>query len=114
MRSGSREVLYPEDIFYYIYGVLHSPTYRTRYAEFLKIDFPRIPLPKDYESFEDTVDDLVKRRGWTTEARDHILIGSEGRENTWGLVQGVSAAANRVDDEDLQTDMRLVAGSYLA
>ena len=51
MRSGSREVLYPEDIFYYIYGVLHSPTYRTRYAEFLKIDFPRIPLPKDYESF---------------------------------------------------------------
>lgn len=52
MRSGSREVLYPEDIFYYIYGVLHSPTYRSRYAEFLKRDFPRIPLPKDYESFD--------------------------------------------------------------
>jgi hypothetical protein len=52
MRSGSREVLYPEDIFYYIYGVLHSPTYRTRYAEFLKIDFPRVPFPKDYESFD--------------------------------------------------------------
>ncbi|UCE28445.1 MAG: hypothetical protein JSW52_10170 [Candidatus Coatesbacteria bacterium] len=51
-RSGSREVLYPEDIFYYIYGVLHSPTYRERYAEFLKLDFPRIPFPKDYESFD--------------------------------------------------------------
>jgi predicted helicase len=51
-RSGSREILYPEDIFYYIYGVLHSPTYRERYAEFLKLDFPRIPLPKDYKSFD--------------------------------------------------------------
>ena len=34
----------PEAIFYYIYAIFHSPTYRTRYAEFLKIDFPRVPL----------------------------------------------------------------------
>lgn len=34
----------PQDVFYYIYAVLHSPTYRSRYAEFLKIDFPRVPL----------------------------------------------------------------------
>lgn len=34
----------PESIFYYIYAIFHSPTYRTRYAEFLKIDFPRVPL----------------------------------------------------------------------
>ena len=37
----------PEEIFHYIYAVLHAPTYRTRYAPFLKIDFPRIPLPAD-------------------------------------------------------------------
>ncbi len=36
----------PEDIFHYIYAVFHSPGYRQRYAEFLKIDFPRVPLPK--------------------------------------------------------------------
>lgn len=36
-----------EDILHYIYAILHSPTYRARYAEFLKIDFPRIPLPSD-------------------------------------------------------------------
>ena len=42
----------PEDIFYYIYAVLYSPTYRKRYAEFLKIDFPRVPLTKDYEKFK--------------------------------------------------------------
>lgn len=34
----------PEVIFYYIYAIFHSPTYRTRYAEFLKVDFPRVPL----------------------------------------------------------------------
>ncbi len=37
----------PEDVFYYAYAVFHSPTYRTRYAEFLKIDFPRLPLTGD-------------------------------------------------------------------
>ncbi len=42
----------PEEIFYYIYAVLYSPTYRKRYEEFLKIDFPQVPLPKDYEKFK--------------------------------------------------------------
>ena len=32
----------PEDIFDYIYGILHSPSYRAKYKEFLKVDFPRI------------------------------------------------------------------------
>jgi predicted helicase len=41
-----------EEIFYYIYAVLYSPTYRKRYEEFLKIDFPRIPLPSNKESFK--------------------------------------------------------------
>lgn len=35
----------PRDLFDYIYAVLHSPGYRSRYAEFLKSDFPRIPTP---------------------------------------------------------------------
>ena len=33
------------DILDYIYAVLHSPTYRETYKEFLKIDFPRVPYP---------------------------------------------------------------------
>jgi predicted helicase len=37
----------PEDVFNYMYAVFHSPTYRSRYAEFLKIDFPRLPLTSD-------------------------------------------------------------------
>lgn len=43
--------LTPEEIFYYIYAVLYSNTYRTKYAEFLKIDFPRVPFTKDYVLF---------------------------------------------------------------
>lgn len=41
----------PEDILDYIYAVLHSPTYRTTYAEFLKSDFPRVPYLSDKETF---------------------------------------------------------------
>ncbi len=42
----------PENIFDYIYGVLYSPAYRAKYKEFLKVDFPRIPYPKDLSEFE--------------------------------------------------------------
>lgn len=53
----------PEDVFYYIYAVLHSPSYRTRYADFLRSDFPRVPLP-------DTAD-----RFWTLAALGAELAG---------------------------------------
>jgi hypothetical protein len=46
------EVLTPEDIFNYAYAVFHSPAYRSRYAEFLKIDFPRLPLTSDKALFK--------------------------------------------------------------
>jgi len=43
----------PEDVFHYTYAVLHSPTYRSRYAPFLKSDFPRVPLTADLALFRD-------------------------------------------------------------
>ncbi len=42
----------PEAVLSYIYAILHCPTYRTRYAEFLRRDFPRIPLPPSQEAFD--------------------------------------------------------------
>lgn len=42
----------PEEILDYIYGVLHSWAYRERYKEFLKADFPRVPVPTDNVEFE--------------------------------------------------------------
>ena len=44
--------LYPIDILDYIYAVLHSPSYREKYKEFLKIDFPRVPYPETLPKFE--------------------------------------------------------------
>ncbi len=44
-------VLYPQALFDYIYAVLHSPSYRECYKEFLKIDFPRIPYPNNAETY---------------------------------------------------------------
>jgi hypothetical protein len=41
----------PEDIFHYIYAVLHAPTYREKYAPFLRMDFPRVPFPADADRF---------------------------------------------------------------
>lgn len=40
-----------EQLFAYIYAVLHAPTYRARYAPFLRLDFPRVPLPQNAEQF---------------------------------------------------------------
>jgi predicted helicase len=45
-RSDSDDTFAPIDLLDYIYAVLHSPTYREKYKEFLKIDFPRVPYPK--------------------------------------------------------------------
>jgi Type ISP C-terminal specificity domain/Putative DNA-binding domain len=54
-RGDLRKTFGPRDLFDYIYAVMHSPAYRSRYAEFLKSDFPRIPTPKDRVTFADLV-----------------------------------------------------------
>jgi len=41
----------PIDILDYMYAVLHSPSYREKFKEFFKIDFPRVPYPKDQKTF---------------------------------------------------------------
>jgi len=76
----------PEEIFYYIYAVLYSPTYRKRYEEFLKIDFPRIPLPADYEVFKELSNlgkELVDLHLLKTPGIDEAEIGfPKGGSNT--------------------------------
>jgi predicted helicase len=69
----------PHSIFYYIYAVLHSPGYRTRYSEFLKIDFPRLPLPLNVELFRE-----VARLGFELVSL-HLLKSSklDNRENQY-------------------------------
>lgn len=51
LQTEETNQFYPIDILDYIYAVLHSPKYRETYKEFLKIDFPRVPYPKDVATF---------------------------------------------------------------
>ena len=61
---GGGKTFAPIDILDYIYAVLHSPTYREKYKEFLKIDFPRVPFPRrDVEHGVSTFWQLVKLGG---------------------------------------------------
>ena len=57
------EKISKEDIFYYIYGLLHSPDYRERFADNLSKEIPRIPCVKravDFRAFEQAGRDLAK------------------------------------------------------
>ena len=57
----------PEEILGYIYAILHAPTYRNRYAEFLRIDFPRVPFPELADDFE-----KLSKLGWAL-VQAHLL-----------------------------------------
>lgn len=65
-------------------------------------------------SFADVVAGLSLRYGWTKDVTSNVLIGSEGSETRWGLVQGVSFAATRVADADAATDLSIASGRMLA
>jgi predicted helicase len=49
--ENTKNTFAPIDLLDYIYAILYSPSYRERYKEFLKIDFPRVPYPKDATTF---------------------------------------------------------------
>lgn len=51
LRPEFKQSFAPIDLLDYIYAVLHSSSYREKYNEFLKIDFPRVPYPTDLTTF---------------------------------------------------------------
>jgi predicted helicase len=74
----------PYDIFDYLYAVLHSPAYRTKYAEFLQTDFPRVPVPTQEE-----FDRLVPLGRRLREL--HLMTSAESHETTTNyLVPGTN------------------------
>ena len=74
----------PEELFDYIYAMLHTPGYRQRYREFLKVDFPRIPLPRDGAHFA-----ALAARGGELR-RLHLLQDADG----WALEATYPAAGS--------------------
>jgi predicted helicase len=76
----------PEDVFHYIYAVLHSPTYRSRYAELLRIDFPRVPFTRDAALFKTLV-------GYGAVLVDLHLLRTPSQEQRVGGAGGASILA---------------------
>lgn len=73
----------PEDVFAYAYAVFHSPTYRTRYAEFLKIDFPRLPLTSNVDLFRTLVSlgaELVSLHLMETQLDSDVCFPEKGND----------------------------------
>lgn len=84
------EGIRPQEVFDYIYAVLHSPKYREIYKEFLKIDFPRVPYPNDKDKYHQLVNLGAKLRklhlmdgaqNWTC----HITFPVSGENNVDGM-----------------------------
>jgi predicted helicase len=74
----------PEDIFYYIYAIFYCPNYRIRYAEFLKIDFPRVPLTSNNALFRQLAkygEDLVALHLMESRKLDTLITQFEGNPN---------------------------------
>jgi predicted helicase len=85
----------PIDILDYIYAVLHSPTYREKYNEFLKIDFPRVPYPKDKETFWQ----LVKLGGEIRQM--HLLESTKVEEYITGYpIDGDNTITTKIGKKD--------------
>ncbi|MBQ6062552.1 MAG: DNA methyltransferase, partial [Prevotella sp.] len=84
IQEGLGETVSPTDLFDYIYAVLHSPSYRKRYEEFLKIDFPRIPYPTDLGEFRRLADIGAQLR------RLHLMDGLPTRTGITFPVAGTN------------------------
>jgi len=105
----------PEDIFYYIYAVLYSPTYRKKYQEFLKIDFPKIPLPNQIASQNVIARDVVPKQ-----SQREILCFSQNdsekearkKRTASDLFKNVSFLGKRLVDLHLLKDTQAKACGY--
>jgi Type ISP C-terminal specificity domain len=86
-----------EDIFHYAYSVFHSPGYRSRYAEFLKNDFPRLPLTENLDLFRALArvgDELVGMHLLESPTLEESLTTYNGPANP--EIEKVSYARNTV------------------
>jgi len=99
-RGDLSETFAPEDVFHYIYAVFHSPAYRTRYAEFLKIDFPRVPITSDRVLFRNLcqlganlvalhlLEDDYQAASWNRSVPPAVAGGSDAASNPPAIAGG--------------------------
>jgi len=93
-KVGDADKVKPEDLFDYVYATLHSPSYREKYKDFLKSDFPRIPVAKDNDSFWK----LVELGGHLRQL--HLLDEKELGQLTTTFPQSGSNEVEKVEYKD--------------
>jgi predicted helicase len=100
--------LTPEDIFHYAYAVFHSPRYRSRYAEFLKIDFPRLPLTGNLQLFRA----LATLGGYLTAI--HLLESPKLAKPITEFIGGRHPEVEKISwsDNTVWVDKSQIAGFY--
>lgn len=84
----------PENIFDYTYAVLYAPIYREKYKKFLKIDFPRVPYPKDEKIFWQLVEKGKKLREL------HLMTDSELEKSITTYPKSGSDIVEKVEYKD--------------
>ena len=114
-KEDTKNTFAPIDILDYIYAVLHSPTYREKYKGFLKIDFPRVPYPKDATIFwklvkfggslrelhlleSDLLDDhfinIIGCKGVVSDPKKNLLVDRKMTKNSIGYVAETNTHGN--------------------
>ena len=97
LKKVTQENLSDQDIFDYVYAVLHSPCYRQTYKEFLKIDFPHIPYPKDADQFHRLAEKGAElRRLHLMEDADTWKTGIKFPVSGTNVIEKVSFADDKV------------------
>ena len=111
-----KKTLSAEQIFYYIYAVLYSNIYRTKYTEFLKIDFPRVPFTNDYKLFKkmsDFGERLVKLHLLKASELDPPIARFHGEDNDKvekpRYVREEGYSCERGNPEEAELDARVKA-----
>lgn len=82
LKKAYRKEPKPEELFYYVYGIFYSNKYREKYAEFLKIDFPRVPFTKDYKLFlriAQLGEELAALHLMKSKTLEKVTIGYQGK-----------------------------------
>lgn len=100
-RGDGKHTFGPEDVLAYAYALFYSPAYRQRYAEFLKVDVPRVPLTSDKKLF----------RGLARKGRKLVNLHLMRKAGLWRLITGFTGTGRSLVEQDFPRYLQL-AGEH--